>query len=417
MNVRITPQPLMGSVRAISSKSDAHRCLIAAALCNAPTQVRLSDTNEDIEATRACLEALGAHIHRQPWGFDVTPIEKTSGAPLLDCGESGSTLRFLLPLAAALGESITFTGHGRLPQRPLSPLTEQMQKNGCTLSAPTLPFTLTGRLTPGVYTLAGDVSSQFVSGLLFALPLLERESRIQLLSTLESRPYVEMTIQTLARFGIAIQTCENAFTVPGGQVYRSPSNMQVEGDWSSAAFFLCAGALGETVSAQGLSLDSLQADKALSDILTRFGATVTAGETRVQVSPASLHAAEVDVSQCPDLFPLCAVLAAVAQGESRLTGAKRLRLKESDRIRSVVLMLRALGADVQEQENGLTVRGGALKGGVVDSTGDHRIAMAAAIASIRCAQPVTVLGAECCAKSYPTFFEDFTALGGNVHVV
>jgi 3-phosphoshikimate 1-carboxyvinyltransferase len=416
MNMRITPKALSGTVRAVASKSDAHRLLIASALCETLTTIALNESNADIAATAACLRALGADIREETGGVRVKFARNGTGVPVLDCAESGSTLRFLLPVAAAIRDGVAFAGRGRLPGRPLEPLLEQMKRNGCAFSRDALPFTLSGKLRAGGFALPGNVSSQFISGLLFALPLLDGESRVGLTSPLQSRPYVDMTIQTLARFGIRIGRQDNGYTVSGNQTYISPGGVTVEGDWSGAAFFLAAGALGGEMSAQGLGVDSLQADKAIADTLQTFGATVSY-ENGVTVRPGRLAPAKIDVSRFPDLFPPLAVVACGAVGKSQLYNAGRLRFKESDRLASVARMLRALGGNAEEMRDALVIHGtGALTGGRVDSAGDHRIAMAAAVASILCTSDVVIEGAQCCAKSYPRFFEDFRQAGGKADV-
>lgn len=385
---KIAPGPLCGVVAAIPSKSMAHRLLICNALSGGHGTVVCHGTSRDIEATEACLKALHT-------------------GDRLPCGESGSTLRFLLPVAAALEKPVEFLMQGRLPQRPLSPLDTQLEAHGVHLSRPA-PDILRceGRLTPGAYTLPGDVSSQYISGLLFALPLLESPSTLTVTGRMESAPYVAMTLDALRQFGVAIAVQGQTFQIPGGG-YGAGKTVQVEGDWSNAAFWLCAGALGAPVTVTGLRENSLQGDRAVCEILSRFGAVVN-GTT---VSPAPLRAMEIDASAIPDLVPVLAVVAAAATGTTCFTNAQRLRLKESDRIASVLQMLKNLGADARETADGLVVHGGrCLRGGTVDSCNDHRIAMAAAIASILCEDTVCITGAEAVEKSYPGFWADFAAL-------
>lgn len=424
MTVRVSPNTLGGTLRAPYSKSDAHRALMAAALCERPTDIRLDVASEDMRATIRCLEALGARLTSsdasETWfRMEPIPVGRDDKAALLDCGESGTTLRLLLPVVAALGISAEFTAHGRLPKRPLRELTEALASNGSRFSAPALPFALTGRMTPGTYELPGNISSQYISGLLLALPLLEGDSRICLTTKLESQAYVEMTRNTLNAFGVGVtQTDERIFCVSGRQQYQSPGRLVVEGDWSNAAFFLAAGALGKSITVSGLSPTSLQSDRAILMLLARFGAKIEMAGTDASVCGGELHAIDVDVSGIPDLFPVLAVVAARAQGTTRLFNAKRLRIKESDRIHAVAAMLASLGADVQEHEDALEIHGKPfLEGGEVDSMGDHRIAMAAALASIVCKNRVTIHRAEAVAKSYPNFFEDFNQMGGDACVI
>ena len=413
----LSPAPLTGKVAAIASKSDAHRLLILAALSEGETRLRMEQRSEDIDATMQCLRALGARIDLLPDGVLVRGIEQVPAHSLLNCGESGSTFRFLLPVAAALGASAGFSGTGRLPQRPIGELLQAMRAHGVRFSAEQLPFTIEGKLMGGAFELPGNISSQYLTGLLLALPLLEQESRILLTTPLESAAYVELTLHALRRFGGTVSVRKGEYRIPGGQRYRSPGELRVDGDWSNASFFLAAGALGAPVTVSGLSLTSPQGDKAMLDALMAFGAGVEATESAVRVSPARLRSCTIDVGETPDLLPVLAVLGACASGETRLVNAARLRLKESDRLASVSTMLRALGATVEEQPDALVISGGRLKGGEVDSCRDHRIAMAAATAAIRCEGDVRILGADAVNKSYPAFFSDYNRLGGKANVV
>ena len=422
MIARITPALLSGSVPAIASKSDAHRLLILAALSRGETRLLMEQRSEDINATIGCLRALGAAIEVLPDGVVVRGIEHPNENPLLDCGESGSTFRFLLPVAAALCEHARFTGGGRLPERPIGELMRVMQAHGVAFSAERLPFETAGRLAGGDFSLPGNVSSQYLTGLLLALPLIRSDSKISLTTHLESAAYVEITLHALRRFGVRVRVENGVYPVSGGQGIQSPGTLRVDGDWSNAAFFLAAGALGNPVTVTGLSLDSPQGDKAILDALRKFGAGVDATMTTITVSPAKLVGCMIDVGETPDLLPILAVLGACAAGETRLVNAARLRLKESDRLASVSAMLRALGGTVTELPDALVITSGALTsgalaGGTVDSCRDHRIAMSAAIAAIRCANEVKILGADAVNKSYPAFYTDYNQLGGHADVV
>ena len=414
MNVTITPARLHGTVNAIPSKSAAHRLLICAALADRPTKLLLSGTSADINSTISCLEAMGAKVEQQEDGCVITPIVPSAQTPLLDCGESGSTLRFLIPVALAVCGSAGFTGRGRLPQRPIGHLTAALTANGAEFSSETLPLTVSGELKSGTYTLPGNVSSQYITGLLFALPLLEGDSVIALTTKLESSAYIDMTLSALKIFGIKIEQKPEGYFIPGGQKYRSPGTVRVEGDWSNAAFYLAAGAIGESCTVAGLDMQSGQGDRAIADILKQFGAKVETGEDSVTVSPGDMHGITVDISEIPDLLPILAVTAAFARGESRFINGARLRIKECDRLSAVNDILSRLGADVEEGEDWLAVRGGSLTGGCVDSYNDHRIVMSAAIAAIGCASEVTITDAAAANKSYPAFFDDYESLGGNI---
>lgn len=400
MDVLIEKSALCGSVAAIPSKSDAHRALICAALSDKPCIITLPSLSEDTEATLDCLSAMGARVERTGEELKISPInrEDMTSSPLLSCRESGSTLRFLLPVAAALCTEPRFTGAGRLPERPLEPMLRNFQSHGVQASMPRLPFTLYGRLRAGSYHLPGNCSSQFLSGLFFALPLLAGESEIYIEGKLESAGYAEMTLRTLHRFGISIEAHASRFLVAGAQRYRAPERYEVEGDWSSAAFFLAADALMGGVEVSGLDADSAQPDKAFTALCKRLGG-------------------EIDVSSCPDLFPILAVCAAFHPGKSRFTGGARLRIKESDRIAAMAKALISMGADLKENDDGMEISGGkALHGAELSGVNDHRIVMALSIAGAMTGETV-IRGAEAVNKSYPGFFADFEKLGGKYHVL
>lgn len=413
MKVYITPSALGGRVSAIASKSCAHRMLICAALSEAPSRIVCRELSDDINATAGCLKNLCAEISYKDGEFIVKPFENPAISAKIDCGESGSTLRFLLPVVCALGTQCRIDMHGRLPLRPLSPLYEELVRGGASLSEQGVsPLCVSGKLHENRFSISGGVSSQFISGLLLALPLLGG-GQVDITSKLESASYVDITLDCMKRFGIETSISESSISVSGG--YVSPGRLSVEGDWSNAAFWLCAGALSEKpVAVCGLDPDSPQGDRKILDVLRAFGACVSVGDG-IGVSPSRLHAASIDASDIPDLVPVTAVLAAAADGESRIYNAARLRLKESDRLMSVTHMLGALGADIRETDDGLIIHGGSpLSGGTVSSFGDHRIAMSAAVASLLCDGKVIIDGAETVGKSYPGFFDDFSALGGIV---
>ena len=418
MQVTIQRAALSGELKAIASKSHAHRLLICAALSQQPSKVLCSETSQDIEATADCLNALGAQIRRENDYFSVVPVWKAlQKERKLYCRESGSTLRFLLPVACALGGSTQFYGEGRLPQRPLSPLYEQLQLHGCTLSPQAqTPLCCSGALHSGAYELPGNVSSQFTSGLLFALPLLEGDSTLRLTGKVESLPYIQMTLQALEQTGICIRQQGQTFQIAGGQYYQAPEICKVEGDWSNAAFWLCAGALqGKGIYCNGLWADSLQGDRQVLSLLRQFGAQVEQTKDACRVAPAPLHGIAIDAGNIPDLVPILSVVACAAQGQTHIYNAGRLRIKESDRLQTVYEVLHTLGAEVQLQEDGFIIQGkGKLQGGVVQAYGDHRIAMMAAIAACLCTEPVVICGAEAVNKSYPGFFADMQQLGAQL---
>lgn len=413
MDLTIYPSKLAGEVTPPSSKSQAHRALIAAALGGGISTISNLADSQDIQATRRCLSALGALVEDLgPGTLRVhglgNSIPQAGPFPTLDCGESGSTLRFLIPVALLVQGQAAFTGRGRLMERPLAPYEDLFRGKGIGWSMEHGVLTLdSGRgydrlaLDPGEYRLPGDVSSQFITGLLFALPLLEGDSDLLLTAPLESRGYVDLTLDVLDRFGVVAEPRENGFHIPSGQMYQA-RDLAVEADWSQAAFWYAANHLGGQVDILGMDPTSRQGDReiaAYSRMLARSG----------QV--------ELDVSQCPDLAPPLAAMAAVRTGTTRLTNAARLRAKESDRLASVTRALRAMGGQVEEYADSLTIHG--VKrlpgGGVVDCANDHRIAMMAAVCAASAEAPVKLLGAECVRKSYPEFWTHFQSLGGELH--
>jgi len=422
-DVKVSPRRLSGAVRAIPSKSQAHRALICAALADKPTTIECEGVSDDITATADCLSALGAKIERQSGVYVVHPLKReTDDIATLGCGESGSTFRFMLPIVGALGRKASFILKGRLPERPLSPLYEELVRHGVELSPQgTVPFCASGRLASGRYSLDAGVSSQFISGLLFALPLLDGDSELQLTGQAESFPYIELTLAMLEIFGIKTEFKNNVFFIHRGQTYRSPGKAQVEGDWSNAAFWLSAGAIGEgSITCTDLNFKSPQGDRAILDILAKFGARIEiiGSDSRVTVSGGKLRGIEIDARDIPDLVPILAVVAAVAEGKTVIRNAGRLRTKESDRLAAVSAVLRELGADADETADGLVIHGGKVfKGGQVSSCGDHRIAMSAAIAATVCAGPVVIQNAQAVNKSYPGFFDDLRLLGPLVEAV
>jgi len=406
--MRIDKRPF-GRVCPPPSKSVSHRALICAALSGGGT-VRFAADNTDTRMTLRCLAHLSAGYQRE--GNDISffkGLSAPAAGTVFDCGESGSTLRFLIPLAAVFGVPVRFTGTGRLMERPLAPYVDCLAGRGMALRQEAGFAALTGRLTPGLFRLAGDVSSQFVTGLLFALPLLEGDSVIEMTTPLESRAYVALTLEALTAFGVSVENrAFGSFYIPGGQRY-APCEYIVEADYSAAAFFLAAGALGCDVACAGLKPDSTQGDRAFLEILKSCGASVDwlAPDT-VKVTAERLRAVTVDVSEIPDLVPPLAALLCAGEGKSRIENAARLRIKESDRLQAVARELNRLGAKITEGADFLEIEGGAaLKGGDCHAHNDHRIAMMVALASLLTTEPVTIDEPDCVQKSYPDFWKDF----------
>lgn len=443
------PATLSGTVSAIASKSVAHRALVCAAFADKPTELICNTTSQDIEATLSCVQALGAHVARTNTGCIITPVDRTKliqtdalpdqtqteQTPFyLDCNESGSTLRFILPVVCALGITCELTGAGRLAARPLSPLYEELQRAGITLSEQGhFPLLVSGSLMSYDFTIAGNISSQYISGLLMAAPLSGHEVHIQVTHPIESAPYIDITLQVLNRFGITVDKNEGSDSTTylvRPQNYQSPGAFTIEGDWSNAAFWLCAQALlsqrttahdHDTLTVSNLSLESSQGDKAILEYLRAFGASFEATplsnseNVALTCNTSQLKGTCINVEACPDLVPPLAVVAACAHGTTHIEGAGRLRLKESDRIESVSQALQALGVKVDTGPDSLVIEGAhALLGGTVDAANDHRIAMLAGIASICATGTVEIEGSECVAKSYPAFFETLARLGARV---
>ena len=414
MKVTFRPFTPGGTVAAPPSKSDVHRAIICAALSKGVCTIAPVALSEDILATIRCVEALGAvtRIENKVLTVDGSGMFRSKTAAL-DCGESGSTLRFLIPVAAAGGVTATFTGSGRLPERPIGIYTDALPKAGVRCETEGgLPLTVSGTLQSGVFEIPGDVSSQFISGLLFALPLLPRDSRIVLTTPVQSVGYINMTIRTMAKFGIEIGVMDNGWYIRGKQRYV-PSDYRTDGDWSQAAFFLTAGAVGGDVTVTGANIDSAQGDRRIAAILRDFGAEVRQDGGTVRVISRPLRAIVIDASQIPDLVPVLAVCASFAQGTTRIFNAARLRIKESDRLRTTAALLNSLGGNVKELPDGLEITGvPQLAGGSADGCNDHRIVMSAAVCAACSAGEITCTDAMSVNKSYPDFYEDYGRIGG-----
>lgn len=404
MTITITPSRLAGVITPPPSKSQAHRLLIAAALAQGESLISNVAFSQDILATLSCLEQLGAEIERGGSSVRIRGIGQAphqGGAlPRMDCRESGSTLRFMIPVAVSVAGGGVFTGSGRLLERPQGPYETLFRDKGISFVQTSQSIQVEGTLMPGEYPLAGDVSSQFITGLLYALPTLAGDSEILLTTPLESKGYVDMTLLALEAFGVSAQETGRGYSIPGGQRYRQ-TDLAVESDYSQAGFYYAAKGLGNDVDIRGLNPKSAQGDRC---IVPYYQALCQSGPV------------ELDVSQCPDLVPALAVHAALRAGQTTaIVNAARLRMKESDRLAAVTQELNKLGAQVEEYPDHLMIRGvESLHGGTVDAHNDHRIAMMLAIAATRCAGPVTLTGAESVRKSYPSFWEDYTALGGQI---
>ena len=396
MKVIITPKRLSGKISAVTSKSDAHRLIIAAALADKPTKIFMNNFSEDINATIDCIKALGGGCEPISDGITVSPIGQAAENVVLRCRESGSTARFMLPVAAAVCKNAEVCGSARLIERPFAELTRVLSSHGTEIDRDFLPIKLRGGITGGEFALAGNISSQYITGLLFALPLVAGGGKICLTTPLESAAYVDMTLDTLEKFGVRINVGDGFYEV-GQQKYISPGEIFADGDWSNAAFWIAANTMGAAVEVGGLSESSHQGDKRIIGLL---------------------HKNEIDASQIPDLVPILATAAAAKKGRTVIKNAARLRLKESDRLTAMCKNLNSIGGEVTETADGLVINGhGFLLGGEVCGFNDHRIVMAMAIASIICMDKLAINGAEAVKKSYPAFFNDFRKLGGVFDVV
>ena len=394
---KIQHSNISGTVHLPPSKSVAHRALICSFLAGGGDVSGLIDS-KDMQATLGVISAL------------------KENKPVADCIESGSTLRFMIPVAAALGKTVKFVGRGKLPERPIGDylrlLPEHSVQCECTGA---LPLTVSGRLTPGRFEIAGDVSSQYITGLLLALPILDGDSEIVLTTELQSKPYVDMTVKVMADYGVTVEERDNSYFIPGNQQY-SVRDYTVEADWSQAAFFMVAGALYGDVRLKGLDINSAQGDKRIVDVLRQFGADVSIDGTDVIVKKSALKGTEIDATDIPDMVPSIAVAAAYAQGKTVIKGAQRLRFKESDRIKSIIYNLEKLGANVQETDDGMIITGTPLHFANMKGFNDHRIVMAMTVAATGVDGISTIDDAQSINKSYPDFFTDYNGIGGNVNV-
>ncbi|MEG0371096.1 MAG: 3-phosphoshikimate 1-carboxyvinyltransferase [Clostridium sp.] len=415
--VQITPRKLSGTVTIPPSKSLSHRAIICAALASGESRVNNLIFSKDIIATSKAMESLGVKMK-----FNKTSIDIVGNDNLklinseIDCNESGSTLRFIIPIALLTSNEVTFTGKGRLTTRPLTTYYNIFDKEGIEYDTREgLPLKAKGSLKPSTYDVEGNISSQFITGLMFTLPCLNGDSTIKIIGELESKGYVDLTIDVLRQYGInIINNNYSEFKIKGNQKYKV-QDYRVEGDYSQVAFFIVAGLLGGEITCLDMKQDSLQGDRAIIDIVRLMGGRVDVMQDRIIVYPSKTHGAIIDASQCPDLVPIVATLAALSEGETRIINAQRVRIKESDRLEAMRCELNKIGADVSETEDGLIIQGKkTLNGGTVSGWNDHRIVMAMAMASIRCTSDMIIEGSNAITKSYPTFFEDFRKLGGEV---
>lgn len=402
MDIKITPAKLKGEVNVPPSKSVAHRMIIGAALADGRSEVTNLSPSADITATIECMRALGAKIDFSDNRAVIEGITEILERAVLNCRESGSTLRFLIPVAAALGVEAEFIGGGKLPTRPLTPFFEEFPKHGVTFELPengtNLPLKTKGKLNTGRYEIDGGISSQFITGLLFALPLLDGDSEIVLTSPLQSAPYVNITIEALKSYGCDIKSTESGFSVKGNAHFHS-CDSRVEGDFSQAAFFYTANCLGSDIKLNDINAASAQGDKLIADICCKFD--------------AARDAFELDCSDVPDLVPILTVLASYGKGTTRLTNVARLRIKECDRLAAMEDCLNRVGGKVKAFDDCIEIEGvGTLHGGEVSAYNDHRIAMSMSIAATISDAPIIIHGAECVAKSYPDFFEVYRSIGG-----
>ena len=423
MNVKIKPNEIKGKMKSIPSKSLLHRAIILSGIAK-DREIILEQVNtisEDIEATLTCIEKLGAKTKVEGDSIRITSLGNIKKSKVeLHCKESGTTLRLLLPLVSTFSKEATVDCSEGLRKRPIRELIETLEESGLYFKEKGFPINISGNVTTDFFKISGDISSQYVSGLLLLSSLLDQRSSIYLTTKLESRAYVNITIKVLRDFGIIVNELEEGvFEIYGGRdKILPPKEYHIEGDWSNAAFFLVGGCLGDSIKMSGLNLESSQGDKKIVQILKKAGAILTCSDDFISSNRSHLNSFEVDFSETPDLFPILSVVAALSKGQSILKGGERLKLKESNRIESTFQMLKSLGADVKKREDGLIIQGKEiLDGGIVNSFNDHRIVMSVTMASIRCKEPVSIVNAGAVKKSYPNFFEDFKKVGGIFDVI
>lgn len=413
-DICVKPAKLNGKVTAPPSKSDVHRAVICAALSGGVCKISPVELSNDIKATISCAQSLGAETTLRDNVLEVDGsgfLRKKTAA--LNCIESGSTLRFFVPIAAAGGVEAEFTGSGSLNSRPIGLFSQLLPEAGvsCETSG-TLPLKISGQLMPGEFKVPGNISSQFITGLLFALPILNGDSRIVLTTKLESAGYIDMTINCMKRFGVEIKRTDYGWFIKGNQSYKA-RDYRTEGDWSQAAFFMAAGAVSGDVEVNSISLNSAQGDKEIVNLLKRFGAEVEVKPDSVRVKKSALRGIDIDAENIPDLVPILSVIAGCAEGVTNIFGAERLRIKESDRLKTTADMLNSIGGKVEEKPDGLVIYGtGGFTGGKVNGSNDHRIVMSASIAALRCRGEAVISDMESINKSFPGYFGEYEKLGG-----
>ncbi len=407
MNAIITPHCLNGTIKAVCSKSVAHRALICAALIKKqPTDILGITLSQDVLATIDCLRALGAIVEVGK-SVRVVPVNKLSETSCLNCRESGSTLRFMLPIVAALGVTATFCGAERLFQRPNEPLLNTLKQSGIELKN----WTISGKLQAGDYSIDGTISSQYISGMLLALSMVQGESRLFVQGESVSKQYIDITVGVLRDFGVDIQQGDFGYCIKGSS--NNPDlQYLVEGDWSNAAFALVGGAIGGDVTLEGVNAHSLQGDKRIMGVLQQCGADVEIKENSIRVRKNRLNSFDICAQQIPDMVPALSVLAAYCNGTSTISGVERLRIKESDRLENILKMLKSAKISAEYSNGVLKIKGGKVCGGSFIADNDHRMAMSQTVLALYADGQSTISGAECVDKSYPTFFDDIKKLGG-----
>lgn len=419
-DLKIEPRKLSGNVTVPPSKSLAHRAIISASLANGKSEIHNIQFSDDMIATINGMRALGARIEEKQNRIIVEGVGTFTGLEnqTIDCNESGSTLRFLLPISTLFNGETHFIGQGKLGARPLDTYIEIFEEQGISYTSSStdeLDLKVNGSLKPGNYSMSGDVSSQFITGMLLTLPLLDGDSTLTITTDLESVGYIELTLSVLKAFGVQVDHNNyRRFKIPGNQHYTA-TDYTIEGDYSQAAFFLSAGALGSDVQVDGLNHHSLQGDREIIDILEQLNAEFEVDEDSAQARSQKLNGdVEIDGSQVPDIIPVAALVASLSRGKTVIKNLLRLRIKESDRLMATQKELAALGANIEIVDDELHIEGvSELQGGAeVWSHRDHRIAMMLGIASTVCKGPIIVKDSESVAKSYPDFWKDFNALGG-----